>query len=269
MGPILTPMRVDWSTISTERRRLILVASDEKYKELTAAIDRRKLWALVPYVAVLRVAFGAATASSQYLSAQNRIVVEKRTAESKVRSVFGLLGRAGEQIAQYYATGAIPIPHLPEEEAAARFSFDVGHPLDGYVYVLNPCIENHYLLPALANERLSQEKLAAFIDINAGLGAKRLEVMSASVEVRGKRTKTSLREAAVQVGLESYVSTEGIVARQAYMEFDAPQRPPFVEDHNKIWLNSDPLLRTLVNARLKSRGYAPRKPLFAFLRPSM
>src|SRR5262245_18157645 len=155
-------MRVDWSSISPEGRRLILVASDETYEALTSALDRRKLfreaaWGLVPTVALARVAFGAATASSEYLSDFNRIISEKHPVESKLKGIFGLMGRAREQVEQYCATGAIPIPHLAQEEAAARFSFDFGHPLDGHAYVLNPCIENHYLLPALANERLSQE----------------------------------------------------------------------------------------------------------------
>jgi hypothetical protein len=194
-------------------------------------------------------------ASSEYLSALNQIVAEQRTAgqESKAKSIFRLLGRAGEQTRQYFAQGEVPIPHLPQEDAARRFSFDVGHPTDGSAYLLNPCVENHYLLPSLANERLLQEKLAAFIDINAGLGAKRLEILSASVETSRKQINSGLREAAIQVGLESYVNTEGSVSRQVYMEFDAPRIRPFLADHHKVWLNTDPVLRTLVNARLMSR----------------
>ena len=250
-------MHVDWSAMAPERRRLILVASDGKYEALTSALDRQKLfkeaaWVFVPWVGPLRIVFGAATASSQYLCDLNRIVAAKHTAGTKLRRVFGLMGRAGEDLVQSVTTGAIPIPHLSEEEAATRFSFDVGHPLDGCAYVLNPCSENHYLLPALANERLSQEKLAAFIDINASLGARRLEVLSASAEMSAKHARANLREAAVQVGLESCVDTAGMVARQAYMEFDAPRKLPFVEDRHRMWLKSDPLLATLANTRLTS-----------------
>jgi len=253
-------MRVDWSAISPERRRLILVASDDKYEALTSAFDPRKLgkealWLLVPYAGILRAAFGTATASSEYLFALKEMVAETRTAdqESKAKRIFRLFQRAGTQTAEYFATGEVPIPHLPQEEATSRFTFDIGQPLDGCAYVLNPCLENHYLQPALANERLLQEKLAAFIGINADLGAKRLEILSASMEMNMKRTNIGLREVAMQVGLGSYVGTDGSVSRQVYMEFDPPEKRPFVADHHKICFNTDPLLRALVNARLMSR----------------
>lgn len=253
-------MRVDWSAISPERRRLILVASDDTYAALTSALDARKLgkealWLLVPHAGLLRAAFGAATASAEYLSALKEMVAEKRRAdqESPLKRVFRLAKRAGEQVKQYFAIGDVPIPHLPQEEATTRFNFDIGHPLDGCAYLLNPCVENHYLQPAQANERLSQEKLAAFIGINADLGAKRLEVLSASMETNAKRAKVGLREVAMQVGLGGYIGTDGSVTRQVYMEFDPPEKKGFVADHHKMWLKTDPLLRALVHTRLAAR----------------
>jgi hypothetical protein len=132
------PMRVDMSTVSPEQRRLILVASNDTYQALVSALDPRKiykeaLWLPVWYAYPLRIAFGAATAESEYLSTLNLILAEKRQAhqESKTKSIIKLLGRMGGQIRQHFAKGEIPIPHLPEREAAALFRFDVGHPKDG------------------------------------------------------------------------------------------------------------------------------------------
>ncbi len=266
-------MRFDLATLSPEKRRLILVASNEKYQELISAIDfwkigKEVLLACLPIYSSFRIFFGAATAASEYLSTLGQENATGQEAESeciqyglkKVIKDRGLLSKTkklaqfvGHQTKLYFAKGEIPIPHLNPAEAAKLFRFDVGHPIDGYAYVLNPCLDDHYLLPALANERLAQEKLAAFIDINAGLGAKRLEILSAALKNKTKKRQSGLLAAAAQVGLIGYINTDGIVSKQIYMEFDVPRTPPFLPDHHKKWLNNDPLLRTLVTARLVHR----------------
>ena len=45
----------------------------------------------------------------------------------------------------------------------------MGHPQDGTAYIPNPAASDHYLLPALANERFVQEKVAAFVEIAEGV----------------------------------------------------------------------------------------------------
>jgi hypothetical protein len=266
-------MRFDFSTISPEQRRLILVASDEKYQELISAFDFRKigkevLYGFVPFATYLRIFFGAATAASDYLSTLTK--EDKTDQETKSDAAKGglrkhfkergllseskrLLQIVGGRTKRAYTKGEIPIPHIPQDEAAQLFRFDVGHPIDGCAYLLNPCLEDHYLPPALANERLTQEKLAAFIDINASLGAKKLEILSAAFKVKTKKKKTGLLEAAAQVGLSSYVGKDGSVSKQIYMEFDEPGTSPSVPDCHKNWLNTDPLLRSLITARLDHR----------------
>ena len=115
-------MRVDWSAISPERHRLILVASDEKYEALTSAFDPRKLgkealWWLVPYAGALRATFGAATASPEYLFALKEMVAETRTADqrSRVKRIRRIFRRAGARASEHLATGEVPIPHLPRK----------------------------------------------------------------------------------------------------------------------------------------------------------
>ena len=142
----------------------------------------------------------------QSLFALKELVAETRTAdqESKAKRILRLFHSAATPTTEYFANGEVPIPHLPEEEATSRFSFDIGQPLDGCAYVLNPCLENHYLQPALANERLVQEKLAAFIGINADLGAKRLESRGDHLPRRplggGMRRDVGMHDAPTGVG---------------------------------------------------------------------
>ncbi len=61
--------------------------------------------------------------------------------------------------------------HVTPEVAVERFRFDIGHPNTPGIYLCNPCDTQHYFTPAIANERLVQQKMAAFVDIASCLGA--------------------------------------------------------------------------------------------------
>ena len=164
----------DPSTLSQSQRQLILVASEDKYRQLTSGLDTKKLAGglalgsiVLPFIgSYVALAALATSLSSAGKEIRNRII---------------------DEVKQAIARGEIPIPHVSPEEAMLLYRFDVGHPVDGSAYVLNPCRDNHYLVPALANERLVQEKLKAFIELNAGLGAKKIDVLSASMEIKGRK----------------------------------------------------------------------------------
>jgi hypothetical protein len=152
--------------------------------------------------------------------------------------------------------GEIPIFHLPPEEAARRFSFDIGGPQDGVVYVINPCNPNHYLLPALVNERLAQEKLAAFSHIAAALGARTVELVSIDMVKNGGKVGSNApipKQIAAQLGLSVDVDAEGRVKRQVFLKCGRPEGKPFVPEHLKVWLTMDPILRSLASCRLEGR----------------
>jgi hypothetical protein len=147
----------------------------------------------------------------------------------------------------------IPFPHLPPEDAARRFKFDFGNPQDGTAYLLNPCDTKHYLLPALADERLVQEKAAAFVEISAALGAKKLELVFGSLDSTAANAGANLRTVAAQAGLSASFQDDHRVNRQVYMEFAQPPGPPHLPQALELWPAQDPLLRAVVNTRLRRR----------------
>lgn len=111
------------------------------------------------------------------------------------------------------------LSHLTPADARQRFKFDHGHPVDGMAYVLNPCVADHYLVPALANERMAQEKLAAFAHIAACLGAKKIEL---PVEM-----KTDERQASVQLpSLLAKLGVSGSVTRRPDQDCGGTRRRP-------------------------------------------
>jgi hypothetical protein len=143
-----------------------------------------------------------------------------------------------------------PPAWFSEDEARARFRFDLGHPIDGAVYVKNPAVDDHYLLPAMANERLAQEKLAAFTTIAAHLGAKSIKLVSAESRKESKQASFSLPAIAKQLGLSVSFDREGTVNRAVYSEFAQPSAPPEVPEKLRAWLDADPALRHLAELRL-------------------
>lgn len=149
------------------------------------------------------------------------------------------------------ARSGIPWPHLTPEEAARKYEFDMGHPQDGTAYIQNPSARDHYLLPALANERFVQEKVAAFVEIAEALGAKQLTLKSGSVKTKEGKAEASLESAAGQAGLGVSFGANHSVDRQVLMEFAEPVEGPHMPEQLKGWLVQDPILRSFVTTRLR------------------
>ncbi len=111
-------MRTNFEDLRPEERRMILVASDEKYAELKNQTDWKKLlWVgLGPtgllasqFVLQLGPLLGKSAAGSAYL-ATTWSSLAQRVREDHI---FDIL----------FAKGEIPIPHLSPREAAERFKF--------------------------------------------------------------------------------------------------------------------------------------------------
>lgn len=147
----------------------------------------------------------------------------------------------------------IPWPHLPPEAAARRFQFDMGHPQDGTAYIQNPAAPEHYLVPALANERFVQEKVAAFVEIAEAMGAKDLTLKSGSIKSKEGNAGATLETAAVQAGLGVSFGKNHSVDRQVLMQFAEPIEGPHMPEQLRGWLLQDPILRSFVTTRLRQQ----------------
>ncbi len=199
-------MKADFDTLPPEERRLLLVASDERYVALVRRGAQERLLALgkrlLPFAAFSPAAMIGA-ASAAWVVRRLR----ERAAGAEAAGSLAPASSPDEEVAPeaLVARGEIPIPHLPPAEAARRFRFDHDLPHDGALYVLDPVAagRDRYLRPSLANERLAQEKVAAFVSIASALGARRLEILSARVDGLGvgANARSPIPDTAAQLGL--------------------------------------------------------------------
>jgi hypothetical protein len=104
-----------------------------------------------------------------------------------------------------------------------------------------------------SSERFIQEKVAAFVEIAASLGARQLVLVSASIDRRSAAGGASLSAAAAQAGLSAAFKDDNTIERQVMMEFPEPEREPEVPEHLGAWLMHDPILRAFANTRLRQR----------------
>lgn len=234
-------VRVDLDTLSAEQRRLLLVASDATYRELTRRVDWRGVGkltgALLAPWALPGMLFGSALASSAYLAATWR----------------GMSGRgARARLVPRLRVGELPIPHVTPDEARALFRFDPGSPEDGAAYVLSPWRRDYYLRPASANERLAQEKLSAFLQLTAALGAREVQVTGGEqLERRALGfAPIPLSSIAGQLGLRAKFKNGGGVQRTAIAKFSRPLEPPRVPEALRPWLAAEPVLEGMAATRI-------------------
>ncbi len=240
----INPVKLDLDVLAPEERRLILVATDETYRRLTERIDWaavskqaafRLLSAAAPVVSLLPLVsstFGDKLARSGYLS------------PTWVRALAGLRSSP-------MRTGEIPLPHLAPGEAARRFHFDHGMPEDGSAYVLNPVRADHYVRPALINERLAQEKLRAFLRLCASLGAEEVVVTSGETLERDGRLGATLPDAAGQLGLHAAFKSAREVERGVVARFDRGVAPPSIPDDVRGFLALDPIVEGMAQNRIE------------------
>ena len=237
-------MRVDMSSLTPAERRMILVANDDTYDWLINRVNWKRVALAVPLLVhplgrVIAPFLGDAVLASGYLAVTLAAAAERLKREQKQRSL----------LRRWFTKGEIPVPHLSVKEATKVFRFDHGLPSDGTVYVLNPCRADYYLLPAEANERLAQEKLAAFSTIAAALGAKTLHITSAESMERTGSGGVTLKEAASQIGLRADFDASGKVQRTIVAKFPKPQLAPTVPEDLQAWLDVDPILGSLARVR--------------------
>ncbi|MCD4670966.1 MAG: hypothetical protein K8S14_11035 [Actinomycetia bacterium] len=230
-------MKRDFDSITPEQRNLILVASDEKYHELTSLIDFRKLLLLLLF-----------PTANLWVAVLSPFLLSSFTATTLAG--IGVTGKRGFR--QLFRKGEIPIPHLSPSEATDRFGFDHGHPQDGMAYLLDATRSYYYLVPAIANERLAQEKVAAFLELSSALGSKKLELVSAELLEQTMKGKTDipLKQVGAQIGIDASFGIKDELNRKVYSEFEKPSNAPYIPDKVVRWLDVDPMFRSMASTRL-------------------
>jgi hypothetical protein len=109
------------------------------------------------------------------------------------------------------------------------------------------------LVPALANERLAQEKFAAFLVLTAALGAKKLEIISAEFSNKKQSGKLNITDEAARVGIDWSKTEKGITGRHVIRSFEKPGKSPYVPKDIEGWLDEDPIFRAVAKGRLDAR----------------
>ena len=237
-------MKCDFGLLKPEDRTFVLVASDEKYTEIVRSINFRRLltglWWPITLLGVLIPGPGWVLA------------IASTAAKGSLMAAGATLATGTSIMKMCLQQKEIPYPHLGPSEATQRFRFDHGHPHDGTAYVLDPTMSDHYLLPSVADERLAQEKVAAFHDLVTALGAKKLELFSGEIDgvEAAAHADASIKKIAADVGINATFNERGEVQRAVYAEYGRPASPPFVPECVSRWLISDPMMRTLASSRL-------------------
>lgn len=217
--------RMSTSNLPPESRRLLVVASEEKLRQLAMDNGAREL-----------LAGSALTNFWRFLT---------RTAGKK--ELMPPL--------EFFLDG-VPSARASPEEAQRAFRFDVAHyPEDGTVYVQHPCFTDYYLQPADFHARVAKEKVAAFKQLAAALGAKKLTLTAATSLEKGGLFNASvpLPKVAAQIGLNVGFTEKGSVEHQVYAEFDEPIEAPAVPEDLRPWLAMDPEFRTMARTRTEQR----------------
>jgi hypothetical protein len=137
-------------------------------------------------------------------------------------------------------------------EAAERFEFEEGHPIDGRIYVRHPVYDNICLIPSTANEQIVREHWGAFEEILVKLGAKRVVFKSyhSIEESIDGAVKIPFPKIATTFGLKLSTDTTTSRSEQTVMEFFEPKVPAHVPDQLEDWLGFDYQLATLTRRRL-------------------
>ncbi len=147
-----------------------------------------------------------------------------------------------------------PFPHISPSEARNLFQFEVGHPRDNTIYVLDPFEPSSYLVPATADETLAKRKVSAFMAAMSTLGAKELRIETALVTDLGGGldvgTRIPLEIIAVQLGLRVNVDTQGNVSKEVIAAYDKPSHPPHVAPEVKKLFQDDPISIAFFDSRI-------------------
>jgi hypothetical protein len=216
-------MKTNFKNLVPVERNLILVASDEKYTALTEKIPFKKILNLLPI----------------FLLPYNFLIP---------LIIFSL-----DEFKKILRRGDLPIPHLSPREAVNRFRFDHGHPIDGAVYIADPVLENRYLLPAVANERLAQEKVAAFLDLTAALGAKKLRLITAEFLDKKRAAGLDINTEAARIGIDLSRVSNVDNKNKVFREFQRPEKFPLIPERAEKWLDEDPIFRSIANGRINAK----------------
>ncbi len=230
-------MKRDFNILSPDERRIIIVATDEKYKELCNSIDYKKLlWLLL-------LPFGG----------WGGTVLNPLFASSFLHSTISAAASTKKEFRNFFRRGEIPFPHLSPSEAIDRFSFDHGHLQNGMAYIVKATNPDYYLVPALVNERLAQDKVTAFLELSSALGAKQLELLSAELldQEISSRADFPLKQAGAQIGIEATFGSQDQIKSRIYSEYGKPAAPPYIPENVVRWLEEDSMFRSLANDRLK------------------
>jgi len=244
-------MSINPNSIPAEERRILLVASMPKLKEIQQRLLLRSIVNISP------------------LDWENRNPLKVFRRAWKVSSASWKALREGGPNAwdtfwKIIIEEELPAIHLSPEVAQRAFRFDVGHyPVDGTVYSQHPCFPDYYLLPAEFQVRVAREKVAAFKQLAAALGAKRMTLLTASTTDRRGflGAKSSLQEAAAQIGMSATISASDSVSEQSYAEFDDPCRSPFIPEELSGWVAMDANFRTMAANRTNARQRIDRVSL--------
>lgn len=146
------------------------------------------------------------------------------------------------------------------EEASKLFKFD-SDPANGAIYCKHPFDHNRYITPSSAQVRLVEEKMFAFTELAAALGAKEIRVTLDDKSSQRSEIKALYDQIINKVGFSAASQYSYASKTEVHRTYDKPKRAPYIPDRLQAWVESDPHLQSMATERIE-HGLSTQNVLF-------
>src|SRR5262245_33329010 len=213
---------MDYRELDPRDRRLIIVASPERARELPKRINWR---AVVHDLPLAEAAFRSKPLGKIAFLAFPEAV----TGYLLIKALKG--------------AGKLPYPLFDLRTARDQFKFPINHPIDGLAYVCCETEPDLYVPLASFHQYMYEAKLAAFHELCANLGVRHCTVIYA--EEDGQDITTRVRASGiptqigpVSVGLRTSTSQHSSETAAVFTAYPPPNRP--LTETRSGWMNGEP-----------------------------
>lgn len=229
-------MKLDPKKYSSEGPQTLLVATDDKYKELVGRLNQKRFYrSVLNYVG--------------WVSPFN-FIIKPIILLSNISSEYDILS--------YLDQDEIPIPHIdPIEAKSLGYSFRNGAAINGSIYIRHIVEPMSYILPAEYNSVIAKDKFAAFLDATSVLGAKKVVFETKIKDNQSTNINANMDAFENNIlGINFSEFNEHQKAGKAERTFGKPDNLNFSESNLPSsvfpWMEEDRILNTAIYARLNS-----------------
>lgn len=249
------------NAIAPEKRQLILVSDQEKLKQVLMSamikdtIRVQEIFNLTKQFnqtaksleLMLKTFKDHPSSLASFLFSPNGIVNHLEPQE-----IILLLETIIESELQWYSL----------EEASKLFKFDSDStPANGAIYYKHPFDHERYLTPSSAHAQLVDEKMFAFTELAAALGAKEIRVALDDKSSQIAEMKAIWDQIINKVGISAASRHTHTSKTEIQRKYDKPRKSPHIPGKLQTWVDADPHFRSMATERIE-HGLLTQNVLF-------